>query len=39
VTDVEPALLERIAGDNAMDLELYEFARDLHAQRYGTAVE
>jgi len=39
VTDVAPALLERIAGDNAMDLAFYEFARDLHAQRHGTAVE
>jgi hypothetical protein len=38
-TDVAPALLERIAADNAMDLELYAFACDLHAQRHGTPVE
>jgi hypothetical protein len=31
--DVPPALLERIVADNALDLELYGFALDLHASR------
>jgi hypothetical protein len=36
VSDVPPALLDRIVRDNAMDLEFYEFARELHAQRFAS---
>jgi Sulfotransferase family len=38
-TDVPAALVDRIVRDNAMDLELYEFACELHAQRYASTVE
>ena len=31
--DASPAFRARIARDNAMDVELYEFARELVAQR------
>lgn len=31
--DVSPAFVERIAHDNALDVELYEFARDLVRRR------
>lgn len=30
---VSPALLRRIASDNAIDLELYAYAKELHARR------
>lgn len=36
--DVPEALRERIVRDNALDLELYAFARTLHSERSGSTV-
>ncbi len=35
--DVDSALRDRIAEDNALDIELYEFAVALHASRVASS--
>jgi hypothetical protein len=37
-TDVPPALVDRILEDNALDVELYDFARRLVSERAGTGL-
>ncbi len=37
-TDVPPALVDRIVEDNALDVELYDFARRLVSERAGTGL-